>query len=310
MVERQDISFASDGGRCAGWLYPPPPSDSPGAPCVVMAHGFGAQKEARLDAYAERFAAAGFAALVFDYRHFGDSTGQPRQLVDIGRQHTDWQAAVAHARSLEGVDPERIALWGSSFSGGHVVWVAARDPQIAAVVSQVPHASGPATMRSTGAWRLARMTAAGIRDQIGALAGRAHYIPIVGPPGSLAAMTTDDAETRYRELYPAGFDFRNEVPARVLLRIGSYSPVRDARKVSCPLLVILLEADTITPPQPARRMAQRAPRGELHAFRGGHFEAYFGETFDSIVDLEIAFLHRALDRQAIRAPAQAPTSSS
>ena len=309
-MERQDISFASDGGRCAGWLYPPPPSDSSAAPCVVMAHGFGAQKEARLDAYAERFAAAGFAALVFDYRHFGDSTGQPRQLVDIGRQHADWQAAVAHARSLDGVDPDRIALWGSSFSGGHVVWVAARDPRVAAVVSQVPHTSGPATMRSTGARRLAWMTAEGLRDQLGALFGRTHYVPIVGPAGSLATMTTDDADERYRAMYPPGWEFRNKVPARILLRFGSYSPLRDARKVGCPLLVIVAESDTVTPPDPARRMAERAPRGELDTFTGGHFEAYFGDVFEWLVDREAEFLRHALTAAPSTQTTQSLTSSS
>ena len=92
---------------------------------MVLAHGFGGVKEARLDAYAERFAAAGYAALVFDYRHFGDSGGEPRLLIDIGRQQADWRAAIAFARALEGVDGERIALWGTSFSGGHVIELAA-----------------------------------------------------------------------------------------------------------------------------------------------------------------------------------------
>jgi pimeloyl-ACP methyl ester carboxylesterase len=275
-----------------------------------MAHGFAAQKEARLDAYAERFAAAGLAVLVFDYRHFGDSTGAPRQLVDIGGQHTDWRAAVAHARSLDGVDPDRIALWGSSFSGGHVVCVAARDPRVAAVVAQVPHASGTATMRSTGARRLAWMTAEGLRDQLGALFGRARYVPIVGPGGSLAVMTTDDADERYRAMYPPSFEFRNKVPARVALRVGTYSPLRDARKVRCPLLVIVAEDDTITPPEPAHRLAARAPAGELQTFEGGHFEAYFGEVFERLAGLQAEFLSRALARERSPAPAQSPSSSS
>ena len=82
-----------------------------------MAHGFSGVRDQRLDAYAERFAAAGLACLVFDYRHFGDSGGQPRQLLDIGRQLDDWRAAIAFARSLEEVDGDRIGLWGTSFSG-------------------------------------------------------------------------------------------------------------------------------------------------------------------------------------------------
>jgi fermentation-respiration switch protein FrsA (DUF1100 family) len=130
VAQREDIRFASGDGHCAGWLYSAPRGskllNDVGVPCVVMAHGFGATKEGRLDAYAERFVERGMAALVFDYRHFGDSSGDPRQLIDIGRQHEDWQAAVEKARSLDGIDADRIALWGSSNSGGHVVWVAAR----------------------------------------------------------------------------------------------------------------------------------------------------------------------------------------
>lgn len=118
-MPRGDVHFESSGIRCAAWHYQPEDGDE-AAPCVVMAHGFSATRELRLDAYAERFAAAGFACLVFDYRHFGASEGAPRQLLDIERQLADWRAAIAYARSLRGVDPERIALWGSSFAG--VMW--------------------------------------------------------------------------------------------------------------------------------------------------------------------------------------------
>lgn len=293
MHERLDIAFPSGDGQCVAWLYPGAP-DAGTVPCVVMAHGFGACKEGRLDAFAERFVAAGMAALVFDYRHFGCSSGEPAQLVDIGRQHEDWQAAVAHARRLDGVDPDRIALWGSSFSGGHVVWVAARDPRIAAAVSQVPYASGPATLVRTGPGRLARLVLAGLRDQVGGLLGHPHYVPIVGPEGSLAAMTADDADRAYPALYPEGFEFRNEVPARVGLRLGTYSPGREARRVRCPLLVLVGERDTITPPGPARRMAERAPRGELASFFGAHFEVYRGERFEWAAGLATDFLRRSL----------------
>ncbi len=293
MPERRDLSFASGDGRCAGWFYSAEDA-AESAPCVVMAHGFGAQKEGRLDAFARRFAEAGMPVLVFDYRHFGESTGEPRQLIDIGRQHADWQSAVAHARALEAVDPERIALWGSSFSGGHVIWIAARDERIATVVSQVPHTSGPATLKEAGPVRLARMTIAGFRDQVGSLFGRVHRMPIVGAPGTLAAMTNDDADTAYRGMYPDGFEFRNSIPARIMLRFGSYSPGREAKRVRCPMLVIVGDADRITPPAPAREAAEQAPRGELLSFGGRHFDIYRGPDFEWAVGREAEFLRRAL----------------
>jgi dienelactone hydrolase len=85
-MQRSDVTFESAGTRCAAWLYRPVESGGGPAPCVVLAHGFSGVRDQRLDAYAERFAQAGLAALVFDYRYFGDSDGEPRQLLDIRRQ--------------------------------------------------------------------------------------------------------------------------------------------------------------------------------------------------------------------------------
>ena len=293
-MAREEISFRSGDTECAGWFYRPD-GDAVPAVCVVLAHGFGALKEARLDAYAERFAEAGHAALVFDYRHFGGSGGEPRQLIDISRQHDDWRAAIGHARGVAGVDPERIALWGSSFSGGHVVVIAAGDPRVAAVISQAPHQSGPSTLWGAGIANMLRLGVAGIRDQLGAALGREPYlIPIVGPPGTLAAMNSPDAEPGYSALYSPGFAWRNEFAARAGLRLGLYSPVRKARSVRCPLLVQVGTRDVVTPPEPARRAARKAPRGELKEYDAGHFDVYVGETFELVVADQLDFLARHL----------------
>lgn len=302
IAQREDICFASGDGHCAGWLYSAPKGSKlateAGVPCVVMAHGFAATKEGRLGAYAERFVEVGMAALVFDYRHFGDSSGEPRQLVDIGRQHTDWQAAIERARALDGIDPDRIALWGSSNSGGHVVWAAARDDRIAAAVAQVPHASGPTTLRNLEPLRAARLTAAALRDRALSLVGRTHDIAIVGPPGSVAAMTGNEAGTLYPGMYPDDYAFRNEIPARIMLTYGAYSPGRDASKVSCPLLVIVATGDEITPPDPARKIAAEAPQGQLREFDGGHFDIYRGRQFEWAVAEEARFLEAGLQASA------------
>lgn len=134
MTHREDVQFPSDGDLISAWLYRP--AGGGPAPLLVMAHGLGGVRSMRLDAYAERFGAAGYACLVFDYRNFGDSEGRPRQVLDIGMQLADWAAAVAYARTLPGIDPDRIALWGTSFAGGHVIATAARLPGIAAVVGR------------------------------------------------------------------------------------------------------------------------------------------------------------------------------
>src|SRR4051794_24642218 len=139
-VLREDLTFDSEGTRCAGWYYRPRAAVI--VPCVVVAHGFDGVREQRLDSYAERFAAAGMGVLVFDYRNLGSSEGQPRQLIDNRMQLNDWRAAIACARGFDGVDAGQIGLWGTSTSGGHVVQLAADDDRIAAVVAQMPLLDG------------------------------------------------------------------------------------------------------------------------------------------------------------------------
>ena len=201
-MDRLDVQFRSQDGHCAAWLYRP---DSGGpAPLVVMAHGFSGTREQRLDAYAERFQSAGMGVLLFDYRHFGASPGEPRQLLDIKRQLADFHAAVAFGRELEWVDADRVALFGSSFSGGHVIAVGAQDRRIAAIVSQCPFTDGMAVAPKMGVRNLARATFAGLRDQLGALAGRPpRYIAAVGPPGSFAVMSSPGRRARLRRADPA-----------------------------------------------------------------------------------------------------------
>lgn len=145
-VPPTSVTFDAHGTPCGADLYRPAGFTGP-VPCLVMGHGFSGTKGlARV--YAEQFAGAGFAVLVFDYRHFGVSGGEPRQLVDVQKQQEDYHAAVRFARSLPGIDPEHVAIWGTSLSGGHVVAVAAEDPGIAAVVAQVPMFDARKTGRS------------------------------------------------------------------------------------------------------------------------------------------------------------------
>ena len=117
--------------------------EDPKWPMVILAHGCGAVVEAGLIPYAERFAEAGMYVLAFDYRYFGMSDGEPRELLSMEMELADWAAALAYARSMDEVDNERIAIWGSSMAGGPVIEVAARDEgEIAAIVAHVPMASG------------------------------------------------------------------------------------------------------------------------------------------------------------------------
>lgn len=305
-MQRSDVTFQSAGTRCAAWLYRPAEDGGGPTPCVVLGHGFSAVRDQRLDAYAERFAAAGLTALVFDYRHFGDSEGEPRQLLDIGRQLDDWRAAIAYARTLDGVDPARIAIWGSSFGGGHVMTLAARDPSLAAAVAQVTFADGLMTLSSMGIGQMLSLTLEALRDQVAALRGRPpHMIAAVGPPGSTSVMNTPDAEPGMRALAPPDSTWRNEVAARIALHTASYRPGRSAGKIRCPILFCIGDDDVVTPPKLALKAAERAPRAEVKRYPIGHFDIYVGEWFERAVADQTDFLERHLLGGTVPSPAAA-----
>ncbi len=296
-----DTGFDSHGTRCAAW-YLHAESDAltgaRGRPCVVMGHGFGATKDAGLLPFAERFADAGADVLVFDYRGYGTSEGTPRQNVAHRRHREDYHAAIAHARGLDGVDPERIVLWGSSYSGGHVIPVAAKDGQVAAVVSQGAAMDGLAALleigRYAGVGQLLKLTAHGLRDVVGSVLGRPpHLIPVVGPPGTLAAITADGAETGYRSIM--GPTFRNEMCARGALIIPLNRPVTAAARLRAPLFLVLATDDNVAPPAAVRAVAVKAGAGaEVLELASGHFDIYTGELFERSVSAQVDFLRRTL----------------
>jgi dienelactone hydrolase len=292
-MDRLDTTFSSSGTDCAGWLYRPHGDGH--HPMVVMAHGFSGTREQRLDAYAERFCAAGIGVLLFDYRHFGASAGEPRQLLDIASQQADFHAAIAHARGLDWVDPDRVALFGSSFSGGHVIVVAAQDQRIAAIVSQCPFTDGLASLPKLGLENIRRATVAALRDQLGAFAGRPpYYIPAVGAPGSFAVMTSPDAEPGFAALTPPETRWENRVAARIGLRVGTYRPGRAAARLACPALFCVCDGDLLAPAQRTLKYAATASLGEVKRYSVGHFEIYVGEAWERAVSDQTEFLVRSL----------------
>ncbi|AYF77743.1 alpha/beta fold hydrolase [Nocardia yunnanensis] len=222
-VRRREVSFPSGQDDCAAWLYTAAGLDGP-RPMVIMGHGLGAVREMRLDAFAQRFAEAGWSVLVFDYRHLGASGGAPRQLLDIRRQRADWHAALAFARTLREIDVDRIALWGSSFGGGHVLQVASEDTNIAAVVAQCPFTDGPASLRArirTGPLSAVALTVAGVLDTIGSWFGaKPILLPMAGTSWMPAFVASPDALAGASALLPAGTRLSRRSSA-VLTRLPS-----------------------------------------------------------------------------------------
>ncbi|HEX7322058.1 MAG TPA: alpha/beta hydrolase [Mycobacterium sp.] len=298
---RNEITFVSAGSWCAGWHLPAETdafTGQHGRPCVVMAHGFGGTRDTGLLAFAEAFAEAGIDAFVFDYRGFGVSKGSPRQLVSYRRQRRDYHAALAAARRLPGVDPDRIVLWGTSYSGGHVVAVAAQDDGVAAAISMNPATDGLAVLvqviRYAGPGQLIRLTVHGLRDAAGALAGRApHCIPIVGPPGSTAFITTPGAAAAYTEM--AGPSWRNEVSARTALEVAFNRPAASVRRLTCPTLVQAGSRDSVAPPAAARRTAKTGGQlTQLREYPVDHFDFYEGHWQQRVLADQLSFLSDVL----------------
>jgi fermentation-respiration switch protein FrsA (DUF1100 family) len=295
---RRDVEFSSGGVTCRAWLFAPTEAHAERRPCIVMAHGFGATREASLAQYAERFAEDGYFALVFDYRHFGASDGLPRQLLSVREQLEDYQAAIDFARTLPGVDPERVALWGSSFSGGHVIAAAVKDGRVAAVSSQCPMMDGQASslsvIRTGGLWHSIKVSFHGVWDLLRAAVGASpHLIPIVGPPGSVAAMSTVDSMPGYTRISPP--HLINAVAARITVLLGAYRPGKLADRLECPVLIQICEQDSVAPAEAAEAAARLAgDRAEVKRYPAGHFDVYVGADFERGVADQRAFFRRTL----------------
>ncbi len=304
MTGHQETSFVSNGTRCSAWHLPGEGvafAGDRGRPCVVMAHGFGGTRDTGLLGYAEGFAAAGLDVLVFDYRGFGASEGSPRQLVSYRRQRADYVAAIAAARSLPEVDPDRVVLWGTSYSGGHVLPVAVQDGRVAAVLSLTPAMDGATAVAAIARRHpvtLLALVGHGLRDLAAALRGRSpHHLPVVGKPGSTAVMTSPGAYAGYLAL--AGPTWRNEVGARAALEVAFNRPTRYASRLRAPLLVQVGEYDAVAPPSAARRAARAARNAVTRTYPVDHFDVYDGPWQQRALADQLAFLTRVL-----RAPAR------
>jgi alpha-beta hydrolase superfamily lysophospholipase len=286
-MSRRDVSFPSGADSCAAWLYPAA-GGAAAAPIVVMAHGLSGTRRDRLGPFAERFAAAGIAALVFDHRGFGDSTGEP-DLFHPARQLDDWRAAIAYARSLPGIDPSRVATFGSSMGGGNALAAAADDPRVAAAVSQVPFLD---------IWLQAHRSSLRVVARMLLAAALGRHLPAVGQPHEAAFINAPDGEAGWRHVVASGEDsrWRNRVSARWLLG-APYRPARLARTLHCPWLVCVGEADRVARPGPAIAAARRAPFGELRVYPGvDHFDIYDGPQYEAVLADELAFLRAHLFR--------------
>lgn len=285
------LSFPSHGSRCAAWLTLP---DGPGPhPGLVLAHGFGANHTMALETYERHFAAAGIATLAFDYRHLGESDGQPRQRLSLRKHRQDLNAAIDFLAGRTDIDAQRIGLWSTSLGAMHTLLVASRRRDVAAVVVQCPIVDGPATVHRGGLASLLRVTPDVVVDAARRSVGMSpRYIPIVGKPGEHAAVTVAGA---YEGWHHTGGRFDNRVGASDVVTIAVTSAKRRARRIDAPLLVCVSRRETLMDPRHADDVARAAPRGEARSYDADHFEVYHPPLVDQLLADQTDFLRRHLD---------------
>ncbi len=276
---RIDVDFDAEGVTLRGWLYVPDGATGP-VPTIVMAHGFSAVKEMYLDRFAEAFAAAGLGALVFDNRNFGASDGEPRQEIDPWEQVRDYRHAITYAITRPEVDDERIGIWGSSYSGGHVLVVGAIDRRVKCVVGQVPLISGHRNARRiVRADFVAAVGAMFDEDRANRYAGKPPaMIPVVDADAMApSALPTADSFTWFTETAAARApSWRNEVTLRSVEMFWEYEPGAYVQWVSpTPLLIVVAARDHLTVCDLAIEAYERAlePK-KLVILPGAHFDAY------------------------------------
>ncbi len=281
--------FMSHGIRCDGDLLLPEGNKRP--PVIIMAHGLAAQKNFGLGPYAEQFVKKGMAVFLFDYRTFGKSDGEPRQIVDPFRHLEDWRAAISHVRSLPDVDGGRIALWGSSFSGGHVLALASSEKNITAVISQIPFISGSSSIRMKRIPDILKSTAYGTYDLLrGFLRLSPHYSPVIARPGQFAAMNSEESYDGFMSIVGDDHIWENKMASRGFIKMAFYNPVAGAKKIKAPIMIIAGKDDSLIPWTAVKKISERISNCELVVLDCNHFAPYTGEFFKKYIGRHVEFM--------------------
>lgn len=286
------VTFASGDGSCVADLYADPRAGA--QPFVIMAHGFGAERTWKLPDFAARFADAGFGVLLFDYRNFGDSPGETRQWVSPARHREDYHSALRYVRSLPNADATRIALWGTSLSGGNALMVAAEDGRVRALSCLVPLFDAWAVMARMPWLAFFPVAALALADQAAALFGRKMDIPLAGSPGEWALLTFPGWKEGILNSVPHTSSWQNRVPARVALELPLHRPVLSASRVKCPALIQYGRRDEGIPIASVLETAARIPHAELAEYSMGHIHAFKEPWFSKVVTRQLEFFERHL----------------
>ncbi len=284
---REDIDFDSKGTRCSAWLYLPECNEK--KPVIVMAHGLGGTREMRLYEYAERFASEGYACFLFDYRNYGASDGIQRQLINVKMQLDDWNSAIDFIKKDNRVNGENLMLFGSSFSGGHVIWLSAHRNDIKATIAQCPYTDTIATIKAVSPLYILKKVPFVIADILSCITG---YHPVMLKLSSFSgenAFMQADEETTKR--FIGNTKFINEAPARTLLEFVKYSPGKYFGNINHPIYIAACSKDTLCPADKTVQLAAKAKHLTYKIYDCSHFEIYLDPYFEEVINDFIQFCH-------------------
>lgn len=260
---------------------------------ILMAHGLAALRQFKLIQYAQRFAKAGYAVVLFDYRYWGGSTGRPRELVNIKAQLEDWQTMISHLHQRKSIDARRIVLWGTSLSGGYVLSLAAQLNNIKAIMVQVPFVDGAESAKLYPLQQLPKALKLSSQDYMGSKVGMTPTTLPVVDPTRLCFLQSPDSYEGYLSIVNPDYYWSGEIPAHALFKLIRFRPIQDVRKINVPVLFIAAKADSLIPIESSREAATNiAPFVQYHEWDMKHFEIYHGQWFEKAITTQLEFLHQ------------------
>ncbi|MBP1471402.1 alpha/beta hydrolase [Acinetobacter nosocomialis] len=260
---------------------------------IIMAHGFAGLRQFKLIQYAQRFAQAGYAVILFDYRYWGGSTGKPREMISINSQLEDWKTIIQYASTCKLIDNRRIVLWGTSLSGGYALSLASELKNIQAIMVQIPYVDGAETAKLYPLQRYPQALKLSSQDYMGSKMGlnpkRLHVVDQC----KLCFMPTADSYYGYLSIVNPDYYWSGEVPARVFFNLMRYRPIQLVRQINIPVLFIAAQHDSLIPIESSREAATNiAPFVSYHEWDMKHFDIYHGAWFEKAVTTQLEFLHQ------------------
>lgn len=260
---------------------------------IIMAHGFAGLRQFKLIQYAQRFAQAGYAVILFDYRYWGGSTGKPREMISINSQLEDWKTMIQYASTCKFIDNRRIVLWGTSLSGGYALSLASELKNIQAIMVQIPYVDGAETAKLYPLQRYPQALKLSSQDYMGSKMGlNPKRLPVVDQ-FKLCFMPTADSYYGYLSIVNPDYYWSGEVPARVFFNLMRYRPIQLVRQINIPVLFIAAQHDSLIPIESSREAATNiAPFVSYHEWDMKHFDIYHGSWFEKAVTTQLEFLHQ------------------